>query len=477
MKRKESVLLSLAILFIMFPDPITGQGSQIPVTTVSDEARETFIIGRQKAENIQPEAALMLFDRAIELDPDFALAYVYRGQQGDFEKAMTLIDKVSEGEQLTIRYFNATSSFEYKEAKEYLNQLLEKFPSSKHVHLWAGLFYENILHNYQLALDHFFIATRIDENYAAPNNEMGYRYMRLGNYAEAEKAFRKYIELAPDCPNAFDSYANFLMKQKRYDESIRQYSEVYNLNPDKIVTVARIGQNYAFRGEYDEARSYYQKYFDMAESTGPRASAISLGTASFIAEGEISKALKRMKDYIKLGEKEKSNVDVILGTAYCGFINLELGDSKQGIKDYLKAAELLKTLDLPEPTRKRYSFSSLCWLSRAYAFNGDIPLAMKYLDEARAIVEETNNPLFMGEYHLFTGILETAKGNYSGAIDNLLYANRDDPYNIYTLARAYYLSGDTETAAEYLEVLDSWEDFGLDYAIARVKSASLLESE
>ena len=63
-------------------------------------------------------------------------------------------------------------------------------------------------------------------------------------------------------PNAYDSYANFLMKLKRYDESIQQYTKAYDLNPDKIITVARIGQNYAFRGEYAEARSYYQKYYD-----------------------------------------------------------------------------------------------------------------------------------------------------------------------------------------------------------------------
>ena len=70
--------LLLLNISIIIPAAIFSQGTEISVTTVSEEAREAFIIGRQKKENIQWEAAEMLFNRAIELDPEFALAYLYR---------------------------------------------------------------------------------------------------------------------------------------------------------------------------------------------------------------------------------------------------------------------------------------------------------------------------------------------------------------------------------------------------------------
>ncbi len=473
MKKGNLLSLLLISVLVLIPYTIKAQGTSIAISTSSEEAREAFIIGRQKKENIQLEAAEMLFNRAIELDPDFALAYLYRSGPGDFDKAMELIDELTEGERLTILYFIANERFEYKDAKDYLDLLLQKFPSCKHVHLWAGLFYENILHNYQLALDHFYIASRLDEYYAAPHNEIGYRLMRLGNFDKAELAFKRYIALAPDCPNAYDSYANFLMKLKRYDESVQQYTKAYDLNPDKVITVARIGQNYAFRGEFGEARSYYQKYYDKAENTGQKTIALNLAAGSYIAEKKVKKAIDEMHKCVVLGEETGSNIDIILGTANEAFINLEFGNLKKGLAGYHHAEELLNTLDIPEPTRRRYIFSSMGWLCKAYAANKDFEKAADYLEKARQIVDKTNNPLFMSEYNLFKGYIDMEKGNFQSAIDNLLKCNQDDPFNIYTLAKAYSLAGQFGSVQEYIELLESWENFSLEYAISLVKSADL----
>ncbi len=473
MKSLKSFLAVLSCTAILLPINSSAQGTGISITTGSEEARKAFIIGRQLKENIQIEDAEMQFNRAIELDPQFALAFLYRGHPGDYEMAFSLIDKVSEGERLAIKYLKAYDFYELKVAKEYLAQLLEQYPSSKHVHLWAGLFYENIMHNYQLALEHFHIASRLDDTYAAPHNEMGYRQMRLGNVEKAEDAFLMYIELAPECPNSFDSYANFLMKLKRYDESIKQYTEAYDLNPDKSITIARIGQNYAFRGEYSEARSYYDKFYELSDNIGQKATALSLSAASYLAEGNIKEAEMMMDKYIDLGKKMNRNTVIVLGTANLGFINLEMGDSEKGLKMYLSAASMLDNLKLPEPTKNRYSFSSLGWLARAYAVNGDFRKADHYLSQARKIADKSNNPLFRNDYNLFVGYVEIERGNYNEAINNLLLCNQDNPFNIYILARAYSLAGESESALELVEILNSWEDFGLDYIVARTKSQKL----
>ena len=42
---------------------------------------------------------------------------------------------------------------------------------------------------------------------------------RPANYADAEKAFQKYIELIPKDPNPYDSYAELLLKMGRFDDS------------------------------------------------------------------------------------------------------------------------------------------------------------------------------------------------------------------------------------------------------------------
>ena len=69
-----------------------------------------FLDGREKFENQEIAAAASLFDKAIEKDPDFAIAYLYRAQSGggfnvmkkNIDKAVSLEDKVSPGEKLEI---------------------------------------------------------------------------------------------------------------------------------------------------------------------------------------------------------------------------------------------------------------------------------------------------------------------------------------------------------------------------------------
>ncbi len=180
-----------------------------------------------------------------------------------------------------------------------------------------------------------------------------------------------------------------------------------------------------------------------------------------------------MDKYIDLGKKMNRNTVIVLGTANLGFINLEMGDSEKGLKMYLSAASMLDNLKLPEPTKNRYSFSSLGWLARAYAVNGDFRKADHYLSQARKIADKSNNPLFRNDYNLFMGYVEIERGNYKEAINNLLLCNQDNPFNIYILARAYSLAGESESALELVEILNSWEDFGLDYIVARTKSQKL----
>ena len=49
--------------------------------------------------------------------------------------------------------------------------------------------------------------------------------MRLEKYELAEEMFKEYIKLIPERANPYDSYADFLMKQKRYSEAIKNFEK------------------------------------------------------------------------------------------------------------------------------------------------------------------------------------------------------------------------------------------------------------
>jgi RNA polymerase sigma factor (sigma-70 family) len=66
------------------------------------------------------------------------------------------------------------------------------------------------------AIEHFTKATALAPSYTAPYNQMGYAYRQVADYANAEKAFKKYIELIPNDPNPYDSYAELLPRVYNY---------------------------------------------------------------------------------------------------------------------------------------------------------------------------------------------------------------------------------------------------------------------
>ena len=55
---------------------------KIPVTTASDAAKKEFLQGRELAEKLQAQDSIQHFDKAISLDPNFALAELSRANAG-----------------------------------------------------------------------------------------------------------------------------------------------------------------------------------------------------------------------------------------------------------------------------------------------------------------------------------------------------------------------------------------------------------
>jgi tetratricopeptide (TPR) repeat protein len=102
-------VLTICALPLVFAG-FTGNGKKIPITTLSPEARELYLKGRNLQERLQGQESLQYFEKAIAKDPNFAMAYLnFANSQptakGFFEqlgKAVALADKVSEGERLWI---------------------------------------------------------------------------------------------------------------------------------------------------------------------------------------------------------------------------------------------------------------------------------------------------------------------------------------------------------------------------------------
>jgi len=223
-------VLMLAVFMLLFAplNYAAEKKGKIPITTSSEEALKYFLQGRDISDKLRAQESLQFFEKAIKADPDFALCYIYsslaqpsaKGFFEQFNKAVALVDKVSEGERLWILGFQAGVNADPMKQKEYYQKLVAAYPDDERAHnLLAGYYFGQ--QEYALAIDEYNKATKINPDFSQPYNQLGYANRFLEKYTDAENAFKKYIELIPDDPNPYDSYAELLLKIGKYDESIK----------------------------------------------------------------------------------------------------------------------------------------------------------------------------------------------------------------------------------------------------------------
>jgi DNA-binding winged helix-turn-helix (wHTH) protein/tetratricopeptide (TPR) repeat protein len=183
------------------------------VTTSSLDALKAYSLGdEQRAEGNEEEAALF-YQHAVELDPQFAMAYaqlgaVYRNL-GETEKAATYLtkayemrDRLSEREKLYVstRYFTVVTGETDKATAVY--------------EMWS----------------------RIYPNDWMPLNGLAVRYQLVGQYEKAASAASASLKLQPD---HYLPYANLAMSNlalNRFDEAERVCLEAEKHRRDSIFT-------------------------------------------------------------------------------------------------------------------------------------------------------------------------------------------------------------------------------------------------
>ena len=118
------------------PNATTNTG-KIAVTTSSEEARKEYLAGRDLQEKLRITDSIQHFDKAISLDPNFALAHLNRANVSPTGKeffehlkhAATLADKASDGERMLIQATEAGANANPTKQKQILEQLVAAYPN------------------------------------------------------------------------------------------------------------------------------------------------------------------------------------------------------------------------------------------------------------------------------------------------------------------------------------------------------------
>ena len=463
------------------PDTSAKNG-KIAVTTSSDEARKEFLAGRDLSEKLRITDSVAHYDKALSLDPNFALAELSRAQASPtakeffehLKKAVALSDKASDGERLLIQAAEAGANGDPTKQKEILDKLVAAYPNDERAHFNLGGYYFG-QQDFAQAITHYKKATELAPDYSTAFNILGYAYRQNENYSEAENAFKKYIELIPNDPNPYDSYAELLLKMGRFDEAITQYNKALAIEPTFINSHFGIAAALTYKGNASEAQAELQKMTQKARTDGERRTALFGQVVVALDSGKFDQALAELAKEYAIAEKNNDSANMTGDLQLKGNILLEMGKNDDARQAYEQALKTTTDSGLSQAVKDNAARFQHYNLARVAIAKKDLATARTETETFRKGVEAAKNANQLKQAHELAGRIALQEKNFDAAIAELAQANQQNPDVLYLLGWAYQEKGDAAKAKDSYTRAAKFNSLPqFNYAIIRHKAEKAL---
>jgi serine/threonine-protein kinase len=384
---------------------LPGDSARITPTR-NTEAYDFFLRGQDylsgsAEQEAELETALSLFDRAVALDPAFALAHARRSFV-----------------HLSLYWFRHDhTAARLAEAKSSADLALRLSPRLPEAHEALGYYYYWGHFDYDRALDELRVAQRAQPSSGDLALAIGAVERRRGNLEAGLREIERAVELDPRSSKTVFELAYTLGVLDRYAESERAWDRAIALAPD-------------------EARPYSLRMGFVLRHTGSAAA----------AEAVLEEGLRR----VTVGREE---LELLLAR-----LALVEGDGRVALKRLIDTKA--QALNFHEDFMPRAEL-----LAQSHAILGDAAAARICYDSARTLVlERLEESPETATLHSSLGIALAGLGEKEQAVlegrrgVELLPVSRDaldGPNRIRDLARIYLMVGDHEAALDQLEALSA----------------------
>ncbi len=422
------------------------------------EAYRYYSLAVDEAQSLHNKEAIALLEKAIALDPQFAMAharigYIYTvtwgfGEKAKpyLEKAFALSDRLTEKDRLSISAWYSIASLDYPNAIEFYRQIISKYPTETESYLRLG----NLLsgeEQFEDAANVLKQGLAIDPDGPLLYNALGSLYSISGKHEDAISMHQRYVAYAPNEANAHDSLGMSFQWAGRYDEAIGEYRRAIELKPNFEVALVHLANTHFQTGRYSQAIDLYKKYNAGAPSELERARAFS----------SIATVYRRLRNYdlaIRAANQAIKERETYIGESF--LIALDLGDKKttDQLEQKLFAAQTVTNRGKRAAPRFSFYFRGLAALR-----NGEPDNAVEAFREA----VRHSPPTFeadaledcLANAYLHLGRYDEAVAEY----ERVLALNPNYPLARFHLAQTFAANGDTEKAREnYRLFLDTWKD-------------------
>ncbi|NIR46784.1 MAG: tetratricopeptide repeat protein [Gemmatimonadetes bacterium] len=338
------------------------------VTTPSLEALELYARGVQYGRRGKPEQAIPLLEQAVALDTTFATAYralsIYHGNLGDAGPAQRYVEK----------------------AWAYRDRLArrERYLVGALHHSWRWDL-DSAAYYYQLEIE------RDPDSHVAINN-LGDLYERMGRYEEAERLYRRTVELVPEMSTGYVNVASISRTLGDHAAAESAEARLKSDFPNTYNTIFTPVANAVYVGDLEQAEAQAR---EAAADPRPFVSVWARWYLSSLAalHGDVDATLAHADTLIALDQESGATLASYVTLRDLAFAMLAAGMPERvvPVSERLQA----QALEATEPFLANLGLGAV---AMSYAIAGDLATTRDFLEQLDSLQQATGfHPMGVGE--------------------------------------------------------------------------------
>ena len=431
-------------------------------TTSSLEALKAFSLGDLKHQSFDELSALPLYQHAVELDPNFAMAYARLGTvysnlgqselaEKNRQKAFELRDRASEHEKLYIMSHYYVDSGQLEKGITALELYKQTYPRDSTPYNNLAVVYI-VMGQYENALDNARKAVQLDPDSASGYSNVAFAYAGLNRLDEAKATFNQALQRKAGAAIVHSSLATIAWMQGDQAGMERELDLMKNDPQSEFTETGMRSAMAAYAGQLNAARAFGQKQRDAAQRLGFKeavASEYSQEAAMETTFGDKGRALEDVAQALKLSESPNVALNCATALALAG--------------ENARAAKLADDVAQKRPYDTLVQFVEVPLVKAQIELNqGNPAKAIDLLDGALVYARANSGVLYVrGNAYLKAGRGAEAVQAFQRLQDlkSIIIIDPVMPLAKLGLARAYVMADDKARArVAYQDFLAVWKD-------------------
>ena len=435
------------------------------ITTRLPEAYRYYREARELGLRGEDSKALQLMLKAVELDPEFAMAYrdigMTYGNLGYYDKSNEYMQKAFEfRERLSDKERYLVEAGFFSGSEETLQLSIEAYKKAIELYPDVWIAYNNLSVIYQ-GYEEWdeaekackVLVDRKEEN-IYPYINLAYVYQGKGMFDKAREALELYQNNFGEAAWIHQSVAANYFFQGKLDLALAEIDKAFLLKPDDLYIVVDKA-DYCFLSEkWVEAEREYRNLINTKSEPKAQYEGMRKLALLYLTQGKFEKAKEHMRMALAIAEDAGDQSWITWLHLYLGWIHFLSEDDAEALKEYAFASETALAANL-----SYYQRFILIWKGILYARKKSFGEAEKLAAEYKQQNEKTIFKKAIRYYCYLLGSIELEKRNFSKAIkylDEGLELESFGPLGKFAvalelLASAYYESRNLDKARENYE--------------------------